>query len=89
MRRRKPRRCEAAASLAFTSLQENLAILRMQRYLTRAGGGLSMPAGMGARIKAKRDELGFNQEAVARHLGFKDRQTLSAIETGERKVSAE
>ena len=48
-----------------------------------------MPTGMGARIKAKRDELGFNQEAVARHLGFKDRQTLSAIETGERKVSAE
>lgn len=48
-----------------------------------------MPAGMGARIKAKRDELGFSQEAVARHLGFKDRQTLSAIETGERKVSAE
>lgn len=48
-----------------------------------------MAAGMGARIKAKRDELGFSQEAVARHVGFKDRQTLSAIETGERKVSAE
>ena len=49
-----------------------------------------MPAGiLGARIKAKRDELGFKQEAVARFLGFKDRQTLSAIENGERKVSAE
>lgn len=44
---------------------------------------------IGARIKAKREELGFSQEAVTRLLGFKDRQTLSAIETGERRVSAE
>jgi Zn-dependent peptidase ImmA (M78 family)/transcriptional regulator with XRE-family HTH domain len=49
-----------------------------------------MQAGLiGARIKAKREELGFSQEAVTRLLGFKDRQTLSAIETGERRVSAE
>ena len=44
---------------------------------------------MGARVKAKREALGFTQEAVARYLGFKDRQTLSAIETGERRISAE
>ena len=44
---------------------------------------------VGARIKARREELGFNQEVVARHLGFKDRQILSNIETGERKVSAD
>jgi Zn-dependent peptidase ImmA (M78 family)/DNA-binding XRE family transcriptional regulator len=49
-----------------------------------------MQAGVvGTRIKAKREELGFSQEAVTRLLGFKDRQTLSAIETGERRVSAE
>lgn len=49
-----------------------------------------MQAGLiGGRIKAKREELGFSQEAVTRLLGFKDRQTLSAIETGERRVSAE
>lgn len=44
---------------------------------------------IGARIKAKREELGFNQEAVSRQLGFNDRQTLSAIENGERRVAAE
>lgn len=49
-----------------------------------------MEAGLvGARIRAKREELGFSQEAVARHLGFNDRQILSAIETGERRVTAE
>lgn len=44
---------------------------------------------IGTRIKARREELGFSQEAVARHFGFNDRQTLSAIETGERRVTAE
>lgn len=44
---------------------------------------------IGARIKAKREELEFTQEAVTRQLGFSDRQTLSAIETGERRVTAE
>ncbi|NOG73923.1 XRE family transcriptional regulator [Roseicella sp. DB1501] len=49
-----------------------------------------MSAGLiGTRIKAKREELGFSQEAVTRLLGFNDRQTLSAIETGERRVTAE
>src|SRR5690242_21536258 len=44
---------------------------------------------IGARIKTRREELGFSQEAVAKHFGFNDRQTLSAIETGERRVTAE
>lgn len=49
-----------------------------------------MSAGfLGARIKARREALDFKQEAVSRLLGFKDRQTLSAIETGERRVSAD
>ena len=44
---------------------------------------------IGARIKALREERGLSQEELARQFGFKDRQTLSAIETGERRVSAE
>lgn len=44
---------------------------------------------IGTRIKALREKRGLSQEALARQLGFKDRQTLSAIETGERRVSAE
>lgn len=44
---------------------------------------------IGARIKALRDKLGLSQDELARVFGFKDRQTVSAIETGERRVSAE
>lgn len=44
---------------------------------------------IGTRIKALREKRGLSQESLARQLGFKDRQTLSAIETGERRVSAE
>lgn len=44
---------------------------------------------IGARIKALREERKLSQEELARIFGFKDRQTVSAIETGERRVSAE
>jgi Zn-dependent peptidase ImmA (M78 family)/transcriptional regulator with XRE-family HTH domain len=44
---------------------------------------------IGARIKALREERGLSQDELARVFGFKDRQTVSAIETGERRVSAE
>ena len=44
---------------------------------------------IGARIKALREESGLSQDELARIFGFKDRQTVSAIETGERRVSAE
>ena len=44
---------------------------------------------IGARIKAARENCGLSQDSLARLLGFKDRQTVSAIETGERRVSAE
>jgi XRE family transcriptional regulator, fatty acid utilization regulator len=44
---------------------------------------------IGARIKALREEQGLSQDDLARVFGFKDRQTVSAIETGERRVSAE
>jgi Zn-dependent peptidase ImmA (M78 family)/transcriptional regulator with XRE-family HTH domain len=47
------------------------------------------PQLIGARIKALREERKLNQDDLARLFGFKDRQTVSAIETGERRVSAE
>jgi Zn-dependent peptidase ImmA (M78 family)/transcriptional regulator with XRE-family HTH domain len=44
---------------------------------------------IGARLKALREERKLSQDEFARIFGFKDRQTVSAIETGERRVSAE
>ena len=44
---------------------------------------------IGARIKALREERRLSQDDLARLFGFKDRQTVSAIETGERRVTAE
>ena len=44
---------------------------------------------IGARIKALREERGLSQDDLARVFGFKDRQTVSAIETGERRLSVE
>ena len=43
---------------------------------------------VGARIKALRQERGLSQDGMARLFGFKDRQTVSAIETGVRRVTA-
>jgi Zn-dependent peptidase ImmA (M78 family)/transcriptional regulator with XRE-family HTH domain len=44
---------------------------------------------IGTRLKALREERKLSQEDLARLFGFKDRQTVSAIETGERRMSAE
>ena len=44
---------------------------------------------IGSRIKALRQARGLSQDDVARLLGFKDRQTVSTIETGTRRVSAQ
>lgn len=44
---------------------------------------------IGARIKALREERKLSQDDLARIFGFKDRQTVSAIENGERRLSAE
>ena len=44
---------------------------------------------IGTRIKALRDKQKLSQDDLARLFGFKDRQTVSAIETGERRVSAD
>lgn len=44
---------------------------------------------IGQRLKALREEKGLLQEDLARLIGFKDRQTVSAIENGERRLSAD
>ena len=44
---------------------------------------------IGRRIRALREERGLSQERPAEMFGFKDRQTVSAIETGARRVTAE
>jgi len=44
---------------------------------------------IGARIKALREQKRLTQDEVSQAFGFKDRQTLSAIETGERRVAAD
>lgn len=41
------------------------------------------------RLHALREQRKVTQDDLARVLGFKDRQTLSAIELGERKVTAD
>ncbi len=43
---------------------------------------------IGTRIKALREERKLSQDSLARMFGFKDRQTVSAIETGARRVTA-
>ena len=44
---------------------------------------------IGRRVRALREERGFSQEDLARVFGFNDRQTVSAIETGARRLTAE
>ncbi len=43
----------------------------------------------GRRFRALRDERKLSQDDLARLFGFKDRQTVSAIETGVRRVTAD
>jgi Zn-dependent peptidase ImmA (M78 family)/DNA-binding XRE family transcriptional regulator len=44
---------------------------------------------IGRRIKYAREMRGLTQAQLSEHLRFKDRQTLAAIEAGQRKLSAE
>ena len=44
---------------------------------------------IGQRLKALREEKKLSQDDLAQMFGFKDRQTVSAIETGERRISAD
>ena len=44
---------------------------------------------IGSRVRAIRQERGLSQDVLAQSLGFNDRQTLSAIETGIRAVKVQ
>ena len=44
---------------------------------------------IGTRLKALREERKLSQDDLARLFGFKDRQTVSAVETGARRVTAD
>jgi len=44
---------------------------------------------IGRRLRALREEKKLSQDELARIFGFKDRQTVSAIETGERRLTAD
>lgn len=48
-----------------------------------------MTTTIGARIKALREQRKLSQESLTEQFAFRDRQTLSAIENGERKVAAD
>ncbi len=47
------------------------------------------PGHFGRRIRALREERGLSQEELASVFGFNDRQTVSAVETGARRLTAE
>ena len=49
----------------------------------------ALPRLIGERIALARTEAALSQEALASQLGFQDRQTVSAIESGQRAVTAE
>lgn len=44
---------------------------------------------IGRRLKAAREKSGLTQSDLAKSLNFNDRQTLTAIETGNRKITAD
>lgn len=44
---------------------------------------------VGQRVKLAREDVNLSQDELASQLGFNDRQTLSSIEAGKRKLSAE
>ncbi|NIM18753.1 MAG: helix-turn-helix domain-containing protein [Candidatus Latescibacteria bacterium] len=48
-----------------------------------------MQSVIGKRLKAAREKAGLTQQQLSSRLGFKDRQTLAAIESGNRKLSAD
>lgn len=52
-------------------------------------GGHDIKTNIGKRLKFARENAGLTQRQLSDALGFKDRQTVAAIEAGIRKISAE
>ena len=64
----------------------SMEFLHMVKCKVRQSTGEAMA--IGARIRALRLQRGLSQHALAHVFGFKDRQTISAIETGVRALTA-
>jgi Zn-dependent peptidase ImmA (M78 family)/DNA-binding XRE family transcriptional regulator len=60
----------------------------MQFYTTHTMSG-QITELIAKRLKYSRENLGLTQAQLSQKLGFKDRQTLAAIEAGQRKITAE
>lgn len=69
----------------------NLALLYMQYYtgVDSIAERAQMMELLAKRLKHARERAGLTQAQLSEKLGFKDRQTVAAIEAGQRKLSAE
>ena len=68
-------------SIAYISFKRDIA-----RYIGEMD--IAMQPALGKRIKALREARKLSQEDLAQIFGLKDRQTISAIETGVRRLTA-
>jgi XRE family transcriptional regulator, fatty acid utilization regulator len=67
---------------------KNLANFNLQDYKSQMTTEMTNPL-IGLRLKTLREGHNLNQEAMAQMLGIRDRQTVSAIENGERRAKPE
>lgn len=61
----------------------------MQDYLTFVIFDTPQQARIGLRLKSARDQAGLTQQQLATALGMEHRQSLTSVEAGERRLSAE
>src|SRR5688572_8193303 len=65
----------------------DLAFYMMQDYIAHRMSTAARQQAIAQRLKALREDRGVTQEQLSQALGFKDRQTLAAIEAGERRIA--
>ncbi|MDE0178133.1 MAG: XRE family transcriptional regulator [Gammaproteobacteria bacterium] len=68
----------------YLTIRKNIQFSGLQNTMSSTSAGH-----FGRRIRALREERGLSQEELARVFGFNDRQTVSAVETGARRLTAE
>ena len=66
-----------------------LANCHFARIYCSANGGIMDSTVIRKRFRTLREERAWSQEDLAEQMGFNDRQTVSAIENGDRKITAE
>jgi Zn-dependent peptidase ImmA (M78 family)/transcriptional regulator with XRE-family HTH domain len=72
-----------------SSYRKIILLLDIRKIILSAGKALMANTLIGQRLKALREEKSLSQEDLANLFGFNDRQTVSAIETGERRLTAD